>query len=210
MSCFYHRDGDDVTDSDLDRRPQLSASSPDGSIWADTTDGTDLRVTFSYATYGRYTDEGLAHQLGRLGQSMWVAFQRSQKEIHERRSASFRVAVRAPARPDQTPAQAAYARALDEVAAVGRSPDGSITVRTTGALRWAVDLADGTVARLAEGAFVGQLTAAVQAMLADRERRIAALKAEFLDLGVPRRWTDLLDQLRSQNRARDQRRGRGS
>ncbi|MEO3926072.1 hypothetical protein ABGB07_19710 [Micromonosporaceae bacterium B7E4] len=62
------------------------------------------------------------------------------------------------------------------------------------------------MARLSEGAFASQLTAAVNGMLADREKKIAALKAEFPDLGVPRRWTELLDQLRSQSRARDGRR----
>jgi len=191
-----------MSEPDPDRRPPISASSPDGAIWADTTDGTDLRISFSYATYGRYTDDILAHQLSRLGQAMWVAFQRSQNELHERQSAAFRVVVAPPARPEQTPGQAAYARALNEVVASGGSPDGSITVRTTGAISWTVLLADGTVARLGESAFVSQLTAAVQAMLADRERKIAALKAEFLDLGVPKRWTALLNQLRSHNRAK--------
>ncbi|MFV2110322.1 hypothetical protein [Micromonospora sp. LOL_015] len=190
-----------MSEPDPDRRPPISASSPDGAIWADTTDGTDLRISFSYAAYGRYTDDTLAHQLCRLGQAMWVAFQRSQDELHERRSASFRVIVSAPARPELTPGQAAYARALNEVVASGGSPDGSITVRTTGALSWTVQLAEGTVTRMGESAFVSQLTAAVQAMLADRERKIAALKAEFLDLGVPKRWTALLYQLRSHNRA---------
>lgn len=190
-----------MTEPDLARRPQLSASSPDGAIWADTTDGTDLRITFSYAAYGRYTDSGLAHQLSRLGQAMWVAFQRSQIEIHERRSVSFRVVVDSSGTPEQTPRQVAYQQALNEVVAVGRSPEGSITVRTTGALYWAVNIADGTVAGVGEGAFVSLLTAAVREMLADREQQIAALKAEFLDLGVPRRWTELLNQLRSHNRA---------
>jgi hypothetical protein len=195
------RDGGDMEQPDLDRRPQISASSPDGAIWADTTDGTDLRISFSYAAYGRYTDDGLAHQLSRLGQAMWVAFQRSQDELHERRSASFQVVVSQPAHPELTPGQAAYARALNEVVASGCSPDGAITVRTTGALYWTVLISDGTVTRLGESAFVSQLTAAVQAMLADRERKVAALKAEFLDLGVPKRWVTLLHRLRSQNRA---------
>lgn len=190
-----------MSEPDLDRRLPISASSPDGAIWADTTDGTDLRISFSYAAYGRYTDDTLAHQLSRLGQAMWVAFQRSQDELHERRSAAFRVVVNPPARPEQTPGQAAYTQALNEVVASGGSPDGSITVRTTGALSWSVLLAEGTVTRLGESTFVPQLTAAVQAMLADRERKIAALKAEFLDLGVPKRWTALLNQLRSHNRA---------
>ncbi|WP_422770950.1 hypothetical protein ACN28C_30580 [Plantactinospora sp. WMMC1484] len=195
-----------MTDSGLERRPELSASSPDGAIWAVTTDGTDLRISFSYAAFGRYTDVDLAHQLGRLGQAMWIAFQRSQEELHERRLASFRVVPRPSGPPEPTPGQAAYTEALHEVVAAGTSPDGSIVVRTTGALYWTVEFPDGTLARLGEAAFVSQLTAAVQAMLADREKKIAALKAEFLDLGVPRRWTELLDQLRRQNRTRDDRR----
>ncbi|MFY1669007.1 hypothetical protein ACN27G_03470 [Plantactinospora sp. WMMB334] len=195
-----------MTGPALERRPEISASSPDGAIWAVTTDGTDLRISFSYAAFGRYTDADLAHQLSRLGQAMWVAFQRSQDDLHERRLASFRTAPRPSAAPEPTPGQVAYTEALHEVVAVGTSPDGAIVVRTTGALYWTVEFPDGTLARLGEAAFVSQLTAAVQAMLADREKRIATLKAEFLDLGVPRRWTELLDQLRSQNRARDNRR----
>ncbi|MEQ4302468.1 hypothetical protein ABNF97_13915 [Plantactinospora sp. B6F1] len=195
-----------MSDPGPERRPEISASSPDGAIWAVTTDGTDLRISFSYAAFGRYTDADLAHQLSRLGQAMWVAFQRSQDDLHERRLASFRVAPDPNSPPDPIPGQAAYAEALNQVVAVGTSPDGAIVVRTTGALYWTVELADGTLARLGEAAFLSQLTAAVQAMLADRETKIAALKAEFLDLGVPRRWTELLDQLRSQNRARNNRR----
>lgn len=190
-----------MTESDFERRPEISASSPDGAIWAATTDGTDLRISFSYAAFGRYTDADLAHQLSRLGQAMWIAFQRSQNDIHERRLASFPVAPSPSSPPEPTPGQAAYTEALNEVAAVGSSPDGSITVRTTGALYWTVELPNGTLARLGEGAFVSHLTAAVHAMLADREKKVAALKAEFLDLSVPRRWTELLNQLRSQNRA---------
>ncbi|MEG3636818.1 hypothetical protein [Micromonospora palythoicola] len=190
-----------MTTSELERWPEISASSPDGAIWATTTDGTDLRITFGYGAYARYTETNLAHQLGRLGQAVWIAFQRSREELHRRRSASFRVVVSPTSPPEPTPAQAAYTEALNRVVATGRSPDGAITVRTTGGLRWTVELADGTLARLGEGAFVSQATAAVQAMLADREKEIAGLKAEFLDLGVPRRWTELLNQLRSQNRA---------
>ncbi|GIJ20805.1 hypothetical protein Vlu01_14290 [Micromonospora lutea] len=187
----------------LERWPEISASSPDGAIWATTTDGTDLRITFGYGVYGRYTETDLAHQLGRLGQAMWIALHRSRAELHERRLASFRVVV-SPDRPAEPAAgQAAYTEALNGVAATGRSPDGAITVRTTGGLRWTVDIADGTLARLGEGAFVSQAASAVTAMLGDREQQIAALKAEFLDLGVPRRWTEALNQLRSQNRARN-------
>jgi hypothetical protein len=190
-----------MTTPDLDRWPEVSSSSPDGAIWATTTDGTDLRITFGYGAYGRHTETDLAHQLGRLGQAVWIAFQRSREELHRRRSASFRVVVSPSGPADPAPARAAYTEALNAVTVTGRSPDGSITVRTTGGLRWTVELADGTLTRLGEGAFVSQATAAVQAMLAEREKEIAALKAEFLDLGVPRRWTEALNQLRSQNRA---------
>ncbi|MGW4940559.1 hypothetical protein ACWEOZ_03095 [Actinoplanes sp. NPDC004185] len=186
----------------LEHRPEISASSPDGRIWAATTDGTDVRISFSHGSFEHYPDAVLAHQLSRLGQAMWIAFQRSQDDLHERRLNSFLVVTGPGDPPERTPEQAAYAEALNEVIGVGTSPDGSITVRTTGALYWDVDFPDGTVGRLGERAFVSQLTTAVQAMLADREKKIAGLKAEFLDLGVPRVWTELLRRLRTQNRGR--------
>ncbi|MEV4702749.1 hypothetical protein [Actinoplanes sp. NPDC049316] len=192
-----------MTGPDLERRPEISASSPDGHIWADTTDGTDIRITFSYGAFDGYIDAVLAHQLSRLGQAMWIAFQRSQDDLHERRRHSFLVVTEPDGPPERTPEQAAYHEALNEVVATGTSPDGSITVRTTGALYWDVDFPDGTIARLGERGFISQITTAVQTMLADREKKIAGLKAEFLDLGVPRAWTQMLAQLREQNRSRD-------
>ncbi|BCJ61346.1 hypothetical protein [Micromonospora endophytica] len=60
---------------------------------------------------------------------------------------------------------------------------------------WSVHLESGCLRRLGEVGFLAELHSAVQALFADREQKISLVKAKYFDLGIPRRWRELTDQL---------------
>jgi hypothetical protein len=50
-----------------------------------------------------------------------------------------------------------------------------------------------------EHGFVGEIRSAFEALKQDRELKIIMLKADHFDLGVPRRWRDLMAEAREIN-----------
>lgn len=191
---------------DLYRHPstEVHISSPDDGIWVDFTDLNDLGFGFRGDAYANYDESTLAYQLGQAGKLAWVAHRRARQEEHRTAlglTPSEADAARA-TRPAGDGRRERYTARLNELVAEGTCPDGAIVIRTTGMAGWQVDIAPDTLRRLGEAAFVARTMTALRAMMADRETKIASLKAELFDMGVPRRWAEMLDRLRAENRAR--------
>jgi len=77
-----------------------------------------------------------------------------------------------------------------------------VRIRTWGLMQWSVDVQPGSIHRLGETAFLGELHSAMKALINDREIKIITLKSEYFDIGIPRSWRDLMTELRARNRHR--------
>jgi hypothetical protein len=62
---------------------------------------------------------------------------------------------------------------------------------------WNVHIEPGAIRRLGERSFLAELHAAVTSLIEDRERKIILLKSIYFDIGIPRRWKDLVAELRA-------------
>jgi hypothetical protein len=154
----------------------VDASSPDGMISARAS-GQDVAVRFQAGAYRRYTESGLAHQLGQLATLTWTRYRR---EYLETVDAYFEDPV-----DDDTPEGQEFQQRLEQLVVTGGSSDRSVSVRSRGLVHWDFMIAAGTVARLPEDEFVTQLTVAVTSLLADHRARVFALRDELFDLGLP-------------------------
>lgn len=181
----------------------IRVSSPDERIHARLTNQIDLEIWFSPWTFHRYDEGERAYQLGRLGQLAWVAYQRARDSAYQKAYALSAEELALANRPSEDPQRRAYDDALNEMQGEGVSPDGSIRIHTTGMLRWSVEFDRDTPRRLGEVGFISQLLGAFRSLLADREMKATLLKAEHFDMGLPRKWVELMRELREINARRE-------
>lgn len=175
----------------------VTASSPDGRIHARVTNDRRVRIWFDPGAYHGYDEKSLAHQLARLGALAWVAFSRGRSEAYRLARGLSHEELAAAERPTDDPHRRRYEEELHRIESEGVSATGAVRVRTRGMTQWAVDIAAGTLGRLDEAAFIDELHSAVTALVRDRDIKIIAVKADYFDIGIPRRWRELWTQLRA-------------
>jgi hypothetical protein len=172
-----------------------TATSPDGNVQARIGGADDIEVTFRPGTFGWYDEAGLRHQLERLGALSWVAFDRVRTEEYRR---ALRMSIEELAAAERFPRDARrqrYDADLAAVEATGASPGGLLRIHARGLLHWRVDIDPGALRSLGEQRFVAELNSAVRALFADRSVKITMIKSAHYDLGILRRWQDLLNEL---------------
>lgn len=169
-----------------------TAVSPDGRIRARIGESGQVELSFDPGAYRRYDERALSHQLERLGQLGWVAYDRAQTEELRvalgRGRAEFAEDLRRP----KDERRQRYDAELAAVEAAGVSPSGRLRIGARGMLRWRLEIERGALSALTEREFLAELGAALRALLTDRETQIALIKARHYDLGIPRAWRDLV------------------
>jgi hypothetical protein len=194
-----------LTDTCTDEKgPELAmatAASPDGNIVARVEGPDDIEVRFRPGAFDRYGEEELAHQIERLAQLCWVAFDRERTEKYRQalRLSNEEVAQAEAFPPDER--RRHYDEDLNAVRASGTAPSGLLRIQSEALLRWRVQLAPGALRQLNEEQFVAELHAAVRSLFADRMVQITVIKSRYYDLGIPRAWRDMLNNLAEANRA---------
>lgn len=190
---------EDETIGDLFRKMTVTAESPDGKIWARVYEYTRVQVGFRPWTFERYDETALAAQLGRLGLLTWVAWSRERTETY-RRSLGLGAGEARDAGRGGDPHRERYEADLQAVEGTGVSARGTLRVHTVGMMRWRVDIEPGTLRRLGEQPVVDEIHSAFASLMRDRERKIITLKGDYFDLGLPRRWREVMDEARAVNR----------
>lgn len=180
----------------------VTVSSPDGRIHARVSNYHDTQVSFDPGAYERYDEDTLAYQLARLGVLTWVAYHRGRTEAYRvsRRLAMDEVA--AAERLGDNPHRQRYEEELNEIEGEGVSTAGAVRIRTRGMMQWSVEITFGALRRLDESTFVSELHSAMKSLLNDREVKIITLKSDYFDIGIPRKWRDVMAELRAINRKR--------
>ncbi|WP_436519704.1 hypothetical protein [Actinoplanes sp. HUAS TT8] len=146
------------------RTMTVTGTSPDGAIRATVTGDNRLELHFQPWTYRGYDDHHLARELTMLGTTTWVAWTRQREEITRLALGQSRDEAEQGRRRDDP----RHHRFLDAVRAIeceGASRDCSVRLRLTGATRWQVEIADGTVRNTPERTFVGQVVSAFDAVI---------------------------------------------
>jgi hypothetical protein len=180
----------------------IGVSSPDGNIRATVSNYTDVAVEFAPGTFDRYEDERLGHQLARLGVTTWVAYHRGRSEAYRRSMNLTHEELAEAERPSTDPRRRAYEEQLNLIQGEGVSARGALRVHTVGMMKWTVDVEPGAVRRFGEKHFLTEIHTALHTLLADRERKIIVLKSEHFDVGIPKKWLDLMRDIQATNRRR--------
>jgi hypothetical protein len=164
----------------------VEATSPDGLIGAQVGKaGRLLTVVFhSRGVYKRYGSEMLARQLAQLATVVFARYQRAERDLVDAELGEASI------HGDSGTAGAGslrlrYLAALRQVTAHGRSSDGDVEVSSRGMVSWHVGIPRGTVARLSEAEFLGQLHEAAAELVGRYGAKVALLKDEIYDLGYP-------------------------
>lgn len=181
-------------------RMTVTETSPDGQIFSTVTNYTEVRISFRPGSYDRYDEGELSYQLGRLGGKTWVAYHRERSEAYRLSQGFSRDELAAAERPSDDPHQRRYEEELNRIQGEGRSTGGAIAIHTVGMTQWLVEIAPGAVSQLGEEAFLAELHSAIRSLLEDRQRKIIVLKSDYFDIGIPRRWRELMTELRAINR----------
>ncbi|MDI6097175.1 hypothetical protein QLQ12_00945 [Actinoplanes sp. NEAU-A12] len=168
----------------------VTGASPDGQIRATISGELSLQIRFQPRTYEWYDERGLARQLAGLGTSTWVAWERERREIYRLSQSLSRDEADQERRARGDSRHERYAEGLRALECRSVSPSEVVHIRTVGIIEWHVDIEAGTLRRLREQEFLGELRAAFAGLMRDRERELILLKAEHFDLGIPRSWVD--------------------
>jgi hypothetical protein len=189
---------DGETIGDLLQAMSVTVESPDGRIWARVHDYTHLQVGFYPWTFEQFDEPALAYQLSRLGILTWVAWSRERTELYRR---SLNLSAEEAQRAERTddPHQQRYEAELNAIEADGVSARGTLRMHTVGMLQWQVDIEPGTLRRLGEQPFLGEIHSAFEALMQDRQRKIIILKGDYFDLGIPRHWLEVMKEARAIN-----------
>lgn len=182
----------------------ITMTSPDQNIHVRFSNGKDAEVWFRPDAYRRYREDQLSHQLARLGATTWVAYHRAQAEAYRREQGLSTEEVAAgEQRLMERPNHREYTQALNNIEGDGVSPSGVIRIHTRGLLEWCVEIAPGTIREFSEEQFLAELHAAFNSLMNDREMQAVILKSEMFDMGIPRKWLDMMKDLKA---ARNRRR----
>jgi hypothetical protein len=176
-------------------RMVVSATSPDGNVQATVSNYTECRVEFRPMSFARYDEEALAHQLSRLGALTWVAYRRGRTQAFRDSQRLTEVPT-----PPEDPRLRGYEEALARLDGSGVSASRVLHIGTIGMAQWTVEITPGALRRLGEASFLAEIHSAIEDLINDRKAKVILLKAEHLDLGIPRRWRDLTIELTAANR----------
>lgn len=174
----------------------VTVTSPDGNIRARVHDYTEVDVEIRPGSFGKYDEDGLAAQLTRLGLTTWVAYHRGRTAAYQKTEGLTDAELAEAERPSEDPQRRAYEKELNAIEGLGVSPGRTITIRTKGMMSWKVEVLPGTIAK-GERAFLAEIHGAIVDLLADRRHQIIALKSRYFDLGIPRKWVELLHDLQA-------------
>ncbi|MGA8115189.1 MAG: hypothetical protein WCA46_16115 [Actinocatenispora sp.] len=173
----------------------ISGTSPDRNIRARVSNYTQIEIEANPGVLDRYDEEQLGHQLARLAATTWVGYHRGRAEAY-RRARGFTASELAEAeRPSDDPKQRRYEEELNRITGEGLSAGRAVRIRTTGLMEWKFDIQRGSVRRLGGERLLAEINSAAKAWLGDREMKIILLKAEYFDLGLPRKWRELATRL---------------
>lgn len=173
----------------------VTGTSPDGNVRALITGERDLRVEFRPDSFESYDEVSLERQLAGLAVRTWVAWTRERREISRRASGLTRAEAEEARRASRDQKIHAYEEALKMIECDGVSPDQTVRIRTTGMTQWHVVIAGGALRRLGVHQFTAELRSAFRSLLRDRDSKIALLKAEHFDIGIPRSWQTRAENL---------------
>jgi hypothetical protein len=168
----------------------VTGVSPDGAIQATVSGENQVELRFRPRTYEWYDDRGLARELTALGTATWVAWARRREEITRLALGQSQSQADQGRQLSDDPRRQRFAEQLRLLECVGTSPDGVVHIRLTGATRWQVEIDDGTVHNRPERSFTREAVSAFDAVIRDRSAKLALLRAEHFDIGVPRSWLD--------------------
>jgi hypothetical protein len=183
-------------------RMVIAVTSPDGNIRARVSNYTEVEVELDPRAFERYDEERLGHQLARLGGTTWVAYHRGRSEAYKRSLELSAAELAEAEKPSEDPRRRAYEEELNNIEGEGVSTGRMVRIRTRGMTQWSVDIAPGTIRRLGRERFLAELQSAIKALLSDREMKIIVLKSQYFDLGIPRKWLDVMAELQAINRRR--------
>lgn len=175
----------------------VRVSSPDANIQATARAGSIASVHFRPGAYAGYTENVLEYQIARTATLLFVGHERGVAQIM----------AEAGLRRRKDPAQAldeAERRYLERVFVIpadGTGPQKLVRLRTVGMMKWECHIEPGTLRRLSEDRFLGELTVAGSAVLRRSTYESAILKDECFGLGIP----ELADE-RRRRREKAQRR----
>ncbi|GAA0448248.1 hypothetical protein Aca07nite_72970 [Actinoplanes capillaceus] len=168
----------------------VTGTSPDGNVRATVTGERILRIEFRPHSLEWYDEADLERQLAGLAVNTWVAWTRERREISRLASGLTRAEAEE-ARRSRDRRAFVYEEALTTIECVGVSSGQAVTIRTTGMTQWHVDITDRVLRRLDVHRFTEELRSAFQSLLRDRDSKIALLKAEHFDIGLPSGWRRL-------------------
>lgn len=163
------------TYSDLMNRLDLVVTSPDKRIRSrlhrDTFD-----IVFKEATYRKYGEANLAHQLGSLLQLMWTGFRKADLMAKSR---TLGDAVAEESRNPSSRAGRELFRRRQELALNGTSARRHLKVDCVGWRNWKVGVSSGTLRELSEAEFCDEVRSMVSALMHDYHRKLQPLLEEF-------------------------------
>jgi DNA-binding protein YbaB len=171
------------------RAMTVTATSPDGAIRATISGDNRLSLRFQPGTYQWYDEHGLSRQLAGLGTTTWVAWTRERNEIIRLASGQSRDESEQNRQQHDDPNRQRFAENLRNLECEGLSTGRWIRITLSGATRWQVQIADGTIRDRSEQAFAAEVVTAFDALIRDRTAKLAILRAEHFDIGVPGSWT---------------------
>ena len=165
------------TYADMMSRLVLTVTSPDGAVTATLSERDRLSIVFRPGACDFYAEEPdlLERQIAGLAKLVWTGRRRASlaalsealgREVTGREEAD-------------SPRRRSFVAARDTFDLVGSSAQRHITLRTKGWLRWRVDIADGSLDRLAEESFSDELGSALRALLDDYGAKTASLRDEI-------------------------------
>jgi hypothetical protein len=166
----------------------VTGTSPDGAIRATVTGDNQLSLRFQPGTYQWYDERGLARQLAGLGTTTWVAWTRQREETIRLASGLSRREAEQSRQQHADPGQRRFAEDLRRLECEGWSTSRLVRIGLTGVTRWQVEIADGTLHDRSEQAFTAEVGTAFDALIRDRTAKLALLRAEHFDIGVPGSW----------------------
>lgn len=144
----------------------------DGTMTAELSNGTDVRLRMAPGWYERCTEHELEQRLGNLARLLWAARTREYWATIAEVTGDHAIGEDKPI----SPRDLEFAEARDALVAQGGSVDGRIAISVTGLRRWTVRIASGTVRALDERAFAAAVGQAAADLIQDQFRKIAELR----------------------------------
>jgi hypothetical protein len=165
----------------VDRLERLAveAWSPDGRMAATAEGRYQVRLRFVSGAYRKYDEVELGHQLAQLATVLWTRYRREYTEIVAAFHDDDDPAT------DEEPRDRIFRERLEQLDVSGTSAQGSIALRSRALVRWEVVVTEGTLRRLTEEQFLGELDSAIADILGDYQAQLITLTDELYDIGVP-------------------------